>query len=109
MNGQPAPDLTKVTEVFLVPSSFIVAALAAADSNPHRAAVSLLGLVISGLWWVCGREAYAELAAAGPPDPAPPRPPRRVRIFLWLPAFFMACWAGSLVAHLLLWGQPLGH
>lgn len=108
MGSAAGPDLTKVTEVFLIPSSFIVAALGTADSNPHRAAVSLLGLVVSGLWWVCSREAFGELRAGGTgPGPAPL--PRRVHIFHWLPAFFLACWAVSLVAHVVRWGRPLGH
>ena len=44
------PDLIKVTELFLIPSSFLVAALGTDDTNPHRSAVSLLGLIVSGLW-----------------------------------------------------------
>jgi hypothetical protein len=34
VSGSSDPDLVKVTEVFLVPSSFLVAALGTADSNP---------------------------------------------------------------------------
>jgi hypothetical protein len=30
------PDLIKVTELLLVPNSFLVAALGTADTNPHR-------------------------------------------------------------------------
>ena len=89
MSSPPGPDLTKVTEVFLIPSSFIVAALASADTNPHRAAVSLLGLVISALWWVWSREANAELMSAGP-DPIPAPRSRRGRIPPRLPAVFAA-------------------
>ena len=36
------PDLIKTTELFLVPSSFLVAALGTADTNLHRAAVSVV-------------------------------------------------------------------
>ena len=51
------PDLIKVTEIFLVPSSFLVAALGTADTNPHRAVVSLLGLIVSAFWLACSRDA----------------------------------------------------
>lgn len=106
MSTPPAPDLTKITEVFLIPSSFLVAALGTADSNPHRAGASLLGLLISGLWWACSREAFAELKAS---DPGPGcTSSRRVRILHWLPVFFVAGWAASLVVHLVIWNQPLG-
>lgn len=46
MNSSSAPDLVKITEAFLIPSSFLVAALGTADTNLHRAGVSLVGLVI---------------------------------------------------------------
>ena len=106
MSDPPAPDLTKITEVFLIPSSFLVAALGTADSNPHRAGISLLGLLISGLWWVSSREAFAELKAS---DLGPGRTSsRRVRILHWLPVFFVAAWTASLVVHLVIWNQPLG-
>ena len=60
------PDLTKVTELFLLASSFLVAALGTADTNYHKAAVSLLGLVISLLWLPCSREALREAEAKQP-------------------------------------------
>lgn len=108
MSGPAEPDLIKVTEIFLVPSSFLVAALGTADTNPHRTSVSLIGLVVSWLWWVCSREALAEKrstdAAAGTASHS-----RRVRIMSWLPVFFVCCWAVSVVAHAILWNRPLGH
>lgn len=107
MSAQADPDLVKVTEIFLVPSSFLVAALGTADTNPHRAAVSLIGLVISGLWWVASREAFGE--RQGDETPAVGRThSRRVRIMTWLPAIFVACWCLSIVVHLMLWNRPLG-
>src|SRR5262245_30918604 len=108
MSSPADPDLVKVTEIFLVPSSFLVAALGTADTNPHRAAVSLVGLVVSGLWWVSSWESLAERR---PADTGPAVVPhsRRVRIMTWLPIFFVACWAVSVVAHVVLWSQPLGH
>jgi len=103
--SEPAfPDLVKVTEIFLVPSSFLVAALGTADTNFHRAAVSLLGLIISGLWWSCSREAHREAAAQSPTAV----PPRRMRVLVWLPAIFLGGWLTSLAVHLMLIGKPLG-
>ena len=106
MSSSSDPDLVKITEVFLVPCSFLVAALGTADTNPHRAAVSLVGLVVSILWWISSREALAERQANH--EAATPIPPRRIRIMSWLPPFFVVCWAVSIVAHLWLWSRPLG-
>ena len=41
------PNLVKLTEILLVPSSFLVAALGTADTNPHREVVSTVGLIVS--------------------------------------------------------------
>lgn len=108
MGTQTNPDLIKVTEIFLVPSSFLVAALGTADTNLHRAAVSILGLIISVLWWICSREAVAEFRAPGPDTP-PDRLPVRTRILSLLPHVFAFGWILSTVAHLILWKRPLGH
>ena len=97
------PDLIKITEIFLVPSSFLVAALGTADTNPHRFAVSLLGLIVSVLWLVCSREAMSEL------DSSPLRSagsPRRTRILAWLPLVFIVGWLFSTVIHVSLWSKP---
>lgn len=104
MSAPPEPDLIKVTEIFLIPSSFLVAALGTADTNPHRAAASALGLVVSVLWWTCGREALAE-RKAGAPDG---RHTTRTRVMAGLPVLFAAGWALSTVVHLMIWSQPLG-
>lgn len=101
------PDLVKITEIFLVPSSFLVAALGTADTNLHRAAVSGLGLLISALWRMSSHEAQADAEATGERD-APGRLSRRQRILLHLPNVFLGGWAVSLVAHLALWNRPLG-
>ena len=103
MSNSSDPDLIKITEIFLIPSSFLVAALGTADTNPHRAAVSLLGMLVAILWWVCSHEALAERQ---PSDSA--QHSRRVRIMAWLAPFFTLAWILSLVAHLLLWSKPLG-
>ncbi len=96
------PDLVKVAEIFLVPSSFLVAALGAADSNPHRALCSLLGLVIAVLWLVCSRDAIAEISAGD-------KPSRRHHILAALPVVFVTGWLISCVIHFMLWSQPLRH
>jgi hypothetical protein len=80
------PDLTKITELFHVPSSFLVAALGTADTNLHRAAVSLLGLIISALWLVASREAFAETAA----QDANAASTHRIRILARFPLIFLA-------------------
>ncbi len=93
------PDLIKVSEIFLVPSSFLVAALGTADTYPHKAAVSVLGLVVSVLWLVCSLEALP------PRDPARPPPgrSRRIRILAWLPVIFILGWLVSVGVHGWLW------
>lgn len=101
------PDLVKITEIFLIPSSFLVAALGTADTNPHRTAVSLIGLVVSVLWWISSWEALAERRQADA-GPGVKTHSRRIRIMTWLPVFFAASWAVSFVAHAVLWNQPLG-
>ena len=102
------PDLIKITEIFLVPSSFLVAALGTADSNPHRAAVSALGLIVSVLWHMCSREAFEALP---PPELglSHARYPLRTRILAKLPYVFIFGWMISLVAHAMMWNRPLGH
>jgi hypothetical protein len=107
MDSSPNPDLIKVTEVFLIPSSFLVAALGTADTNPHRAAVSAIGLVVSVLWWISSWEALAEQTASNV-APKASMLSRRIRIMSWLPVIFVMCWILSVVAHLMLWNRPLG-
>src|SRR5436309_13979193 len=98
------PDLTKITELFLIPSSFLVAALGTADTNFHRAAVSLLGLVVSVLWFMCSREALAEIVVKEHEIVGT----ARIRVLARFPLVFVTGWSVSLVAHLLLIGQALG-
>jgi hypothetical protein len=100
------PDLIKITEIFLVPSSFLVAALGTADTNPHRAAVSLLGLIVSTLWLICSLEAFSELAPSSPSGIGSFHP-RRTHILAWLPVVFIAGWLVSLVIHIWLWGHRI--
>lgn len=100
------PDLIKVTEIFLVPSSFLVAALGTADTNPHRAAVSLVGLTVSTLWWICSREALSDLVAQDSGGVAS-HLRRRTRILPWLAVIFVSGWLISVIIHGWLWNQPL--
>jgi hypothetical protein len=101
------PDLIKITEVFLIPSSFLVAALGTADTNLHRAAVSLIALIVSVLWWICSHEALAERRAAINEKRIASHS-RRIRVLYSLPALFVVGWISSLVIHLILWNRPLG-
>jgi len=98
------PDLIKTTELFLVPSSFLVAALGTADTNLHRAAVSLLGLIVSVLWFVCSREARSEAAL----KESEAVRTARIRILAWFPLVFVVGWFASVIIHILLSAQPLG-
>ena len=100
-------DLLKVTEIFLIPSSFIVAALGTADTNIHRAMVSLLGLIISAMWLYCSHEAISDLASNGTSSPDASLP-RRVQVLSWLPWVFVVGWLVSTVSHAWYWNQPLG-
>ena len=105
VDRSPIPDLVKVTEIFLIPGSFLVAALGTADTNVHRAAVSVLGLVVSVLWWFCGREALEEHVSS---DAHRPPLGRRLRILMWLPVIFAFGWTISFIAHVALWNHALG-
>lgn len=107
MDRTPHPDLVKVTEIFLIPSSFLVAALGTADTNLHRACVSGLGLVVSILWWICSREALQEFGPRRSTADRTPSP-RRTFVLAALAAIFAVGWLVSLIAHLLLGNQPLG-
>ncbi len=107
MNTSPNPDLIKVTEVFLIPSSFLVAALGTADTNLHRAAVSAIALAVSIFWWVCSAEALQE-EISDQASPKPAKLSRRMRIMARLPVFFLLCWILSVVGHLIIWNRPLG-
>lgn len=98
------PDLIKLSEIFLIPSSFLVAALGTADTNLHRAAVSFLGFFISILWMVCNYEARKEHLAAGHQAITSSI---RMRILFYMPVVFIAGWLISTLAHLLLWNKPL--
>jgi hypothetical protein len=95
--------MIKVTEIFLVPSSFLVAALGTADTNFHRAAVSLVALIISVLWWVCSQEATSDHGTS-----AGAARSRRLRILCWLPIVFMVGWFTPLVIHAALVNRPIG-
>jgi len=96
------PDLIKVTEIFLIPNSFLVAALGTADTNMHRTFVSLLGLVISVLWLACSWEAVSEHKTSGADHTL------RTRIFFGLSLVFVAGWFLSTIGHAVIWNRPLG-
>jgi hypothetical protein len=97
-------DLVKTSELFLVPSSFLVAALGTADTNFHRAAVSGLGLVVSVLWLICSLESRHE-AIANQPEM---QRTLRFQVLSWFALLFLFGWLISTIVHLSLMGQPLG-
>lgn len=103
--GYLVPDLVKTSELFLVPSSFLVAALGTADTNLHRAAVSLLGLIVSLLWLVCAREALIEVVTSKPEMIRT----ARTRILAWFPLVFVTGWFFSVIIHLMFAGRALGN
>jgi hypothetical protein len=100
------PDLIKVTELLLIPNSFLVAALGTADTNAHRAAVSILGLVVSLLWWVAVHDAWPNATAPSQAS-AGSTPPVRTRVLYWLPIVFAFGWLISTIVHAMLWSRPL--
>lgn len=106
-NPTPDPELIKVTEIFLIPSSFLVAALGTADTNFHRTAVSVVGLIISILWWICSREAFDDIVKLDQGTEVAIRR-NRTWIMSWLLAIFVVGWFLSSIAHTFLWNKPLG-
>jgi hypothetical protein len=51
-------DLTKLVEIFLVPSSILVGALGVASTEPLKTGISMLGLVVSILWAICSHDVF---------------------------------------------------
>lgn len=94
----------KVTELFLIPSSFLVAALGTADTNLHRAAVSVLGSVSDVLWLLAVRDAYRAITTD---SPKAGEIPVRTRVLCWLPVTFGVGWIISTIIHFALWDRPL--
>jgi hypothetical protein len=82
-----------------------VAARGTDDTNLHRAAVSLLGLIVSAFWLVCAREALLEVVTAKPEIIRT----ARIRILAWFPLGFVPGRLFSVIVHLMLAGQTLGH
>ncbi len=95
--------LLKITEIFMISSSFLVAALGTADSNPHRVAVSLVGMVVSLLWLVCTAE---RTEGEGEEREGPPRPVA-TKIMRGMPVLFILTWLVSAVLHAMIWNQPV--
>ncbi len=98
------PDLVKVTEIFLAPTSFLVAALGTAGNNLLKTGVSTLGLAVSLLWLICSIDAIRSAAAEKTaPESAHTT---RSRVLVGLPTFFIAVWILSAVFHAWEWGHP---
>lgn len=98
------PDLIKITELFLIPSSFLVAALGAPDTNFYKAAVSVFGLAVSLLWFWRSREAQVAAAAASPPMTGNKT---RDLTLTCSPINLIVGWGIAVMAHLRLISQPL--
>ena len=87
------PDVVKLAELFLVPSSVLLGALGIASTEPLKTTVSLLGFAIAAIWAVCNGDAVSVPQAIS----------TRELLIAWLPAGFMACWASCVVVHAKLW------
>jgi hypothetical protein len=89
-----ALDLAKITELFLTPSSILVAALGVARTDPLKTGISGLGFVLSILWINCSRGATAGESSM------------RAKILEKLPVIFIFFWVFSTIVHALLWANP---
>lgn len=92
------PDLTKLAEIFLVPSSILVGALGVASTEPLKAGISILGLVVSILWAICSRDAFRDIQ---------PNPSVRESVLVWLSTLFILGWLISTKLHGWRWTQGL--
>jgi hypothetical protein len=86
-------DLFKLTEVFLTSSTILVGALSVARTEPLKTGISILGLFVTILWFVCGLDAFGVLKEA----------PLRAAVIEWLPALFLVCWLVSFIVHAVRW------
>ncbi len=80
-------DVAKITEIFLLPNSVLVGALAIANTESLKSTVSLIGFGSSLLWLFCNLDALGEGA------------PFRVSALARLPLLFLALWLVSGVYH----------
>jgi hypothetical protein len=81
------PDVTKITEVFLVPNSIMVPMLGVANTDGLKMGVSLIGTSSCTLWLCCSVNALD------------PNSSFRVWVLALLPLMFIAFWLVSAVYH----------
>ena len=81
------PELISASQMFLVPSAIMFAALGVAGSEALKSLISAMGALTSGIWWLT-------VYNWSVPDPGNTTPA------LWLSGFFVAAWVGCLLAHL---------
>ena len=96
-NTVDAIDLVKLTEIFLVPSSILVGALSVATTEPLKTGISILGLLVAGLWGVCNYDAVQQLIVAMP---------LRAHVLAWLPVAVGLCWLFCAIVHAYWWRYP---
>lgn len=90
------PDLTKLAEIFLVPSSILVGALGVASTEPLKTGISILGLLVSILWAICSHDAFRTIQ---------PNPSVRESVLACLPTLFILGWLISTGVHGWRWSQ----
>src|SRR5262245_32332852 len=86
------PDLAKIVTIFLVPNSILVGTLGVARTEGLKTGVSVLGLVASILWLICGMDALGTT--------------RRELVLALLPTLFIVCWLIAGAIHAKLWLKP---
>ena len=86
-------ELREITQIFMLPSTFLVVALGAARTEPLKVGVSALGLV-SGILWGIGAFGIDEQSMG-----------TGLRAILqWVvPWVFCFAWLGSLIIHIANW------
>ncbi len=90
-------DLLKVAEIFLASSTILVGALSVARTEPLKSGISVLGLIVAVLWFVCSIDAFATSQGLS----------IRAVVITWLPALFFVCWLVSSIVHTMRWKKGL--
>lgn len=85
------PDIVKLTEIFLVPTSILVGSLGIARTEPLKTGISIIGFVMSLLWLI------------GAWSSKPNTPKTADWLLLFLPVLFLICWLITTLVHAYLW------
>ena len=107
--------LAQRTQMFLIPITILVNALAHADNERLKTGVSVLGLVVTVIWWVCAWQTYSLLTLLRKrkePEPldtltnAAHGPFRASWLTAYaLPTVFAVAWFIATVVHACRWSQ----